>query len=66
MHDHAMRLVADGVTSIEEVNRVLAEDGDGAQATTRTRSRVRVTDEEPITRVLVKLLRDLCTTPPAL
>jgi len=56
MRDHAMRLVADGVTSIDEVNRVLAEDVDGAQATNRTRSRVLITDDEPITRMLVKLL----------
>ena len=56
MRDHAMRLVADGVTSVEEVNRVLAEDVDGAQKTHRTRSRVLVTDDEPITRMLVKLL----------
>jgi type IV pilus assembly protein PilB len=56
MRDHALRLVADGTTSIEEVNRVLAADVDGAQATNRTRSRVLVTDDEPITRMLVKLL----------
>ena len=56
MRDHAMRLVADGVTSIDEVNRVLAEDVDGAQATNRTRSRVLITDDEPITRMLIKLL----------
>jgi type IV pilus assembly protein PilB len=56
MRDHAMRLVADGVTSIDEVNRVLAEDVDDAQATNRTRSRVLITDDEPITRMLVKLL----------
>jgi type IV pilus assembly protein PilB len=56
MRDHAMRLVADGITSIDEVNRVLAEDVDAAQATNRTRSRVLVTDDEPITRMLVKLL----------
>jgi Tfp pilus assembly pilus retraction ATPase PilT/ActR/RegA family two-component response regulator len=56
MRDHAMRLVADGVTSIEEVNRVLAEDVDGAQASSRIRSRVLIADDEPITRMLVKLL----------
>jgi type IV pilus assembly protein PilB len=56
MRDQAMRLVADGITSIDEVNRVLAEDVDGAQATSRTRPRVLVTDDEPITRMLVKLL----------
>ena len=56
MRDHALRLVADGVTSIEELNRVLAEDVDGAQAKARTRPRVLITDDEPITRMLVKLL----------
>ncbi len=56
MRDHAMRLVAEGVTSIEEVNRVLAEDVDGAHAHSRTRPTVLVTDDEPITRMLVKLL----------
>jgi CheY-like chemotaxis protein len=55
MRDHAMRLVAAGVTSIEEVNRVLAEDVDGAQKD-HVKPRVLVTDDEPITRMLVKLL----------
>jgi DNA-binding response OmpR family regulator len=56
MRDHAMRLVAEGATSIEEVDRVLANEVDSAQATVRTRSRVLVADDEPITRMLVKLL----------
>jgi len=56
MRDHAMRLVAEGMTSIEEVNRVLAEDAEAVQAKGRTRTRVLVTDDEPITRMLVKLL----------
>ena len=56
MRDHAMRLVSEGITSIDEVNRVLAESVDGSQSTARTRSRVLVTDDEPITRMLVKLL----------
>jgi type IV pilus assembly protein PilB len=56
MRDHAMRLVSEGVTSIEEVNRVLAEDFDTDRATHRTRSRILVADDEPITRMLVKLL----------
>jgi type II secretory ATPase GspE/PulE/Tfp pilus assembly ATPase PilB-like protein/ActR/RegA family two-component response regulator len=55
MRDHAMRLVAEGVTSIEEVNRVLADDVDRAQSN-RTRSRVLIAEDEPITRMLVKLL----------
>jgi CheY-like chemotaxis protein len=56
MRDHAMRLVAEGITSIEEVNRVLAEDVDGAQSASRSQSRVLIVDDEPITRMLVKLL----------
>ncbi len=56
MRDHALSLVAEGVTTIDEVNRVLAEDVDAAQAKTRIRPRVLVTDDEPITRMLVKLL----------
>jgi type IV pilus assembly protein PilB len=55
MRDHAMRLVATGVTSMEEVNRVLAEDVDSAQKA-HARPRILVTDDEPITRMLVKLL----------
>ena len=55
MRDHAMRLVSEGITSIEEVDRVLATD-EGHAAAARTRSRILVTDDEPITRMLVKLL----------
>jgi DNA-binding response OmpR family regulator len=55
MRDHAMRLVAEGTTSIEEVNRVLSADEDTAAAG-RSRPRILVTDDEPITRMLVKLL----------
>ena len=56
MRDHAMRLVSEGLTSIEEVNRILAEDVDGEQSTGRIRSRVLIADDEPITRMLVRLL----------
>jgi DNA-binding response OmpR family regulator len=56
MRDHAMRLVSEGVTSIEEVNRILADDVDGEQSTGRVRSRVLIADDEPITRMLVRLL----------
>jgi type II secretory ATPase GspE/PulE/Tfp pilus assembly ATPase PilB-like protein/ActR/RegA family two-component response regulator len=56
MRDHAMRLVAEGITSIEEVDRVLASDEGPAATAARTRSRILVTDDEPITRMLVKLL----------
>lgn len=55
MRDQALKLVADGVTSIEEVNRVLADD-DHAAAKSHGKRRVLVTDDEPITRMLVKLL----------
>ena len=56
MRDHALQLLADGLTSIDEVNRVLAGDVDSAQHLARARSRVLVADDEPITRMLVKLL----------
>jgi type IV pilus assembly protein PilB len=55
MREQALRLVAAGKTSIEEVNRVLSAEGTPA-AKTHTKSRVLVTDDEPITRMLVKLL----------
>ena len=50
-----MRLVTLGITSIDEVNRVLAEESDANQKA-QGRRRVLVTDDEPITRMLVKLL----------
>jgi type IV pilus assembly protein PilB len=55
MRDRALELVAQGVTSIEEVNRVLSDDSSSVSARTQP-SRVLVTDDEPITRMLVKLL----------
>jgi len=54
MRDQGLRLVAEGITSIEEVNRVLADDAPTRQSSDKTR--VLVTDDEPITRMLVKLL----------
>jgi len=56
MRDQAMRLVSEGITSIEEVDRVLASDEATAAMPSRSRPRVLVTDDEPITRMLVKLL----------
>jgi type IV pilus assembly protein PilB len=56
MREQALRLVGLGLTSIEEVNRVLAVEGDTTAAKTKGRHRVLVTDDEPITRMLVKLL----------
>ncbi len=55
MRDHALQLVALGITSIEEVNRVLSDD-DTARALTRDNPRVLVVDDDAITRMLVKLL----------
>ena len=55
MRQQALALVASGVTSLEEVDRVLATDeSDAAQP--RPGRRVLVCDDEPITRMLVKLL----------
>lgn len=56
MRERAMQLVAEGITTIEEVDRVLAADTDPARTGKRDRLRVLVTDDEPITRMLVKLL----------
>jgi Tfp pilus assembly pilus retraction ATPase PilT len=56
MREQALKLVTLGVTSIEEVNRVLAEEGDAVGPKSDGRQRVLVTDDEPITRMLVKLL----------
>ncbi len=65
MHDQALMLVAQGVTSIEEVERVLSIDAPaGAPASTSStsassstgRRRVLVTDDEPTTRMLVRRL----------
>jgi type IV pilus assembly protein PilB len=54
MRDQALKLVAAGITSIEEVNRVLTDDE--SARSTRDRARVLVADDDPITRMLVKLL----------
>lgn len=55
MRDQALRLVTLGLTSIEEVDRVLAVEGEGAVSRPSGR-RVLIADDEPITRMLVKLL----------
>jgi type IV pilus assembly protein PilB len=55
MRQRALELVAAGVTSIEEIDRVLS--GDDAQtAGPRSQRRVLVVDDDAITRMLVKLL----------
>jgi type II secretory ATPase GspE/PulE/Tfp pilus assembly ATPase PilB-like protein len=56
MRDVALQLVAAGITSIEEVNRVLSDDADTVHGTARSRPRVLIADDEPITRMLVKFL----------
>jgi type IV pilus assembly protein PilB len=53
MREQALRLVAAGLSSIEEVNRVLSDTG-GPKS--HDRQRMLVVDDEPITRMLVKLL----------
>jgi DNA-binding response OmpR family regulator len=55
MRDHALELVASGITSIEEVNRVLSDD-ESARNVSHDRPRVLVVDDDAITRMLVKLL----------
>ena len=56
MRDAALQLVAAGITSIEEVNRVLIDDADTVHGAARERPRVLIADDEPITRMLVKFL----------
>jgi type IV pilus assembly protein PilB len=55
MRDRALQLVALGVTSIEEVNRVLSDDGT-ARGSARDNPRILIVDDDAITRMLVKLL----------
>jgi type IV pilus assembly protein PilB len=54
LYDQALSLVVSGVTAIDEVDRVLAMDEATAKA--HEKPRVLVTDDETITRMLVKLL----------
>jgi type IV pilus assembly protein PilB len=55
MRDRALELVVQGLTSIDEVNRVLAADLVAATAKSAKR-RVLIADDDRITRMLVKLL----------
>jgi type IV pilus assembly protein PilB len=55
MRDVALDAVANGVTSIDEVNRVLADD-DAVRLPQRTRNRVLIVDDDRMIRMLVKLL----------
>jgi two-component system response regulator ResD len=57
MKDHAATLVTAGVTSRDEVARVLGADAiAGPPAPTPIRKSVLIADDEPITRTLVRLL----------
>lgn len=60
MREHAQRLIDAGVTSLEEVNRVLSED-DLAATPPKAEARadtptILVADDEPITRMALRLL----------
>jgi type II secretory ATPase GspE/PulE/Tfp pilus assembly ATPase PilB-like protein/CheY-like chemotaxis protein len=55
MRAQALTFIAAGRTSIEEVQRVLGED-DSLAVASRERPLVLVTDDEPITRMLVRVL----------
>jgi len=55
MRDVALDAVAQGVTSIDEVNRVLADD-DSSHVQARSKNRVLVVDDDRMIRMLVKLL----------
>ncbi len=55
MRDVALDAVAAGTTSIDEVNRVLADD-DSARIQPRTKNRVLIVDDDRMIRMLVKLL----------
>jgi CheY-like chemotaxis protein len=54
MRDQGLRLAAQGLTSIDEVNRVLSEDA-GAHAN-RSKPRILAIDDEPMTRMLERVL----------
>jgi CheY-like chemotaxis protein len=55
MRDVALDAVVNGITSIEEVNRVLADD-DASRVQARAKSKVLIVDDDRMIRMLVKLL----------
>jgi CheY-like chemotaxis protein len=55
MRERALALVVEGVTSIDEVNRVLATE-EASTAKSESKRRVLITDDDRITRMLVKML----------
>ncbi len=57
MRESGLALVADGITSIDEINRVLADETPAAPAIAAAAARrVIVADDDPMVRMLVKLL----------
>ena len=58
MRDVALEAVEHGLTSIEEVNRVLADDETVRVEQTRSRQKVLIVDDDRMIRMLVKLLLD--------
>ena len=55
MRDIALDMVAQGVTSIDEINRVLTDD-DAVRVQARAKNRVLIVDDDRMIRMLVKLL----------
>ncbi len=55
MRESALALVAEGLTSIDELNRVLADDSE-ARAAKADRPRVLIVDDDRIMRLVMKLL----------
>ncbi|OFW13391.1 MAG: hypothetical protein A3H29_16685 [Acidobacteria bacterium RIFCSPLOWO2_02_FULL_67_21] len=56
MREVAMRLVDEGVTSLEEVNRVLADDAAQPVQSRNNKKRVLVVDDDRMIRMLVRML----------
>jgi len=56
MRDVALDAVVQGLTSIEEVNRVLADDDAAVRVQARVKPRVLIVDDDRMIRMLVKLL----------
>jgi CheY-like chemotaxis protein len=56
LQDAAMRLVDDGITSLDEVNRVLAQEEAREATPSGTRKRVLIVDDDRMIRMLVRML----------
>ena len=55
MRDQAMRFVSQGLTSLDEVHRVLSDEVDG-EPPAHIQARVLIADDEPIARMIVRRL----------